>query len=1146
MMSGSHPNARPSLLTSPTGNQRPRMHMPMGRANDQFYQSSNHFNDDFDEEGEIAAAPPKPAGPPPMTHPRMQGKTCHRCGGVGHFARDCPSSRDNRTCRVCGEVGHIARDCPMNRQGGPPPPVQKPSDRDWDTPRESNRDARDRERGYNEPDRAPTVPIRKSFSHERWGGRGAAREDGELAPEGGPRVSRAAAPMDVDRPPLSVPPRGGGVEADGGGYGDRGDASRDASRTPAAVGGGLTRFSSAPPGPASLDDFGAAGAAAASTPTTHAAKKGGWGGGLGAKASASKGAWGKGLARSKSALPGVGSSGDDSNQPPTPADVAKGSSSLATQLAPSPSFALGSDDASNPPLPGGPPPPGQEIRQDLRTPPPGWEDPGAKAARLAAVRADAAAKKELVDDLAKKKGDIMTAMEETDAEIEKLELEIAELDERDVNDKEQAEEQARHQEARLDRELDNLKRSVERAERNAEKAAVEAEEAKAKAEKLRKKAGLNKAGEIDPAAAAEAAARSRRCAEMIQEMVTGDEPRADVVARIVRANELAANKSHDGVKHTCGLPLANELPRVSVEEAAARNFANENHPSRAGVRDAVKDVLRRRRAAVADKQLTLAVTYLKRREKWRVRMVAADRTRLEKMYGVKPGGKLPTPGSRGSGRLNSSMAGVAKSDYEEMQILQQLQRVEALKSIIKLPPQVLDPEERRLAAFKSRNALVEDPVAEVDALKLVRPWTAEEKKTFHEKFASFGKNFKRIATFIDGRTTADCVVYYYQRQKTDDGFKGRRRALAKKKRAYAEAKRMTGGAWSNNAASQAAQAAQQRAQREAQQRAIEEQQEAERKARAEKRKQAKAGTGKTPKSAKKAAKAEAEADAGDEGDEESNKPVSRSASEADLSTKGQAWTANEKKSFLAALAEHGKDFKAIAAAVGGKSQTAAKAFFGKHKKSLGLEKIVEDHAKAKAKEEKKSAAAKKKAPAKDEAEEKPETPAPGGAQDHAAQAAAAHAAAAAAAMAAYQQAVAAGAAATDPMLQAMLAGQMPTPGVAPDPAAMMAMFQQAMAAAAATGGAGAPAVKAEETAGAAAAPSFFPSAETGAKRARDDDDDDADKEKASKAAKKEEGASAQASAGPPLSTAAAAAAAQAAKDQLPTASLKWGEGGGED
>ena len=35
-----------------------------------------------------------------------------------------------------------------------------------------------------------------------------------------------------------------------------------------------------------------------------------------------------------------------------------------------------------------------------------------------------------------------------------------------------------------------------------------------------------------------------------------------------------------------------------------------------------------------------------------------------------------------------------------------------------------------------------------------------------------------------------------QKQKTEDGFKGRRRAQAKKRKAYAEAKRMTGGTWS--------------------------------------------------------------------------------------------------------------------------------------------------------------------------------------------------------------------------------------------------------------------------------------------------------------------------------------------------------------
>jgi hypothetical protein len=45
---------------------------------------------------------------------------------------------------------------------------------------------------------------------------------------------------------------------------------------------------------------------------------------------------------------------------------------------------------------------------------------------------------------------------------------------------------------------------------------------------------------------------------------------------------------------------------------------------------------------------------------------------------------------------------------------------------------------------------------EMLAAKLVRPWTDAEKKVFHDKFASFGKNFKRIATFIDG---SDSRIY---------------------------------------------------------------------------------------------------------------------------------------------------------------------------------------------------------------------------------------------------------------------------------------------------------------------------------------------------------------------------------------------------
>lgn len=48
---------------------------------------------------------------------------CFRCGGDGHFARNCPQSTrsrqtDNSSCYNCGQPGHIARDCTQKREGG--------------------------------------------------------------------------------------------------------------------------------------------------------------------------------------------------------------------------------------------------------------------------------------------------------------------------------------------------------------------------------------------------------------------------------------------------------------------------------------------------------------------------------------------------------------------------------------------------------------------------------------------------------------------------------------------------------------------------------------------------------------------------------------------------------------------------------------------------------------------------------------------------------------------------------------------------------------------------------------------------------------------------------------------------------------------
>ena len=215
-----------------------------------------------------------------------------------------------------------------------------------------------------------------------------------------------------------------------------------------------------------------------------------------------------------------------------------------------------------------------------------------------------------------------------------------------------------------------------------------------------------------------------------------------------------------------------------------------------------------------------------------------------------------------------------------------------------IPNMILDPEERRCAIFDSRNGLVEDPVAERDRINLIRPWTKAEKAIFHERFASYGKNFRRIAEHLEGRDTGDCVMYYYKFQKTDDGFRGRRRAAMKKRRAFADAQRMraidpaTIEAQREERAAPTAEARLERAALAAAAKA------AKAKARAEKAK---------IKAAKEA--------------EEAKQNASKTPS------KGPEWTDMEKTKFVSGLLQYGKDFVAISSTIRTRSLDAVKQFY---------------------------------------------------------------------------------------------------------------------------------------------------------------------------------------------------------------------------
>ena len=94
-------------------------------------------------------------------------------------------------------------------------------------------------------------------------------------------------------------------------------------------------------------------------------------------------------------------------------------------------------------------------------------------------------------------------------------------------------------------------------------------------------------------------------------------------------------------------------------------------------------------------------------------------------------------------------------------------QVKLCRNTLKMPAMILDEEEKAGSRLISRNGLVEDPCAVEKERTMINPWTAEEKEIFMDKLAIFGKDFKKIASFLDHKTTADCVEFYYKNHKSD-------------------------------------------------------------------------------------------------------------------------------------------------------------------------------------------------------------------------------------------------------------------------------------------------------------------------------------------------------------------------------------------
>ncbi|GAB2222743.1 hypothetical protein Drorol1_Dr00016867 [Drosera rotundifolia] len=99
---------------------------------------------------------------------------------------------------------------------------------------------------------------------------------------------------------------------------------------------------------------------------------------------------------------------------------------------------------------------------------------------------------------------------------------------------------------------------------------------------------------------------------------------------------------------------------------------------------------------------------------------------------------------------------------------------------LKMPALILDEKEKAVTRFISSNGLVDDPCAVEKGRALINPWTPEEKEIFIDKLANFGKDFRKIASFLDHKTAADCIEFYYKNHKSESFERTKKRPEVKK------------------------------------------------------------------------------------------------------------------------------------------------------------------------------------------------------------------------------------------------------------------------------------------------------------------------------------------------------------------------------
>uniref|UniRef100_A0A7N0TLZ5 SANT domain-containing protein n=1 Tax=Kalanchoe fedtschenkoi TaxID=63787 RepID=A0A7N0TLZ5_KALFE len=222
-----------------------------------------------------------------------------------------------------------------------------------------------------------------------------------------------------------------------------------------------------------------------------------------------------------------------------------------------------------------------------------------------------------------------------------------------------------------------------------------------------------------------------------------------LIDSIRASNKESADKASEQFNGV--FPVAERIQGDSVEEGCSGDLF-------------IREILIRKKKALRFKEHAVILKWKALHSTWkddkRLLSVRTHRPKAQKqweMFSQTAQNNNPSVNSNSLHDTNSSL---------NMGKLPFVSHMKHCRSVLKMPALILDDDERRMCRFLSRNGLVEDPCAVEKERSMINVWTSEERDIFRDKLASLGKDFRNIASFLDYKTTADCVEFYYKNHKS--------------------------------------------------------------------------------------------------------------------------------------------------------------------------------------------------------------------------------------------------------------------------------------------------------------------------------------------------------------------------------------------